>query len=83
MKKLFLSLLCIAMSLACTAQSYQPTKENLEARRQFQDAKFGIFIHWGVYSMLGNGEWVMHNRKINYQEYAKLPASFYPVNFNA
>jgi alpha-L-fucosidase len=31
---------------------YQPTPENLKARREFQDAKFGMFIHWGVYSVL-------------------------------
>lgn len=44
---------------------------------------FGIFIHWGVYSMLGQGEWVMHNQNINYQEYAKLPSAFYPIRFDA
>ena len=37
---------------------YQPTPENLEARKWFQDAKFGLFVHWGVYSVLGDGEWV-------------------------
>jgi hypothetical protein len=31
---------------------YQPSPENLQARREFQDAKFGMFIHWGVYSVL-------------------------------
>ena len=33
--------------------------------------------------MLGDGEWVMHNKKINYKEYEKLAGGFYPVNFNA
>ena len=32
---------------------YTPTQENLEARAWFQDAKFGLFVHWGVYSLLG------------------------------
>ena len=40
-----------------TAQS---SPENLKARKEFQDAKFGMFIHWGIYSLLGNGEWIFH-----------------------
>lgn len=71
------------MTVSCMGQAYKPTQDNLEARREFQNAKFGIFIHWGVYSMLGRGEWVMHNDNINYLEYAKLPAAFYPIHFNA
>src|SRR5260370_9179439 len=39
--------------------SYTPTAENLKARTWVQDAKFGLFIHWGVYSVLGDGEWVI------------------------
>ena len=35
------------------------TPENLRARRQFQDDKFGMFIHWGPYSLLA-GEWKGH-----------------------
>jgi alpha-L-fucosidase len=61
---------------------YQPTPENLEARRWFQDAKFGLFIHWGVYSVLGDGEWVMNNRKMPISEYEKLPAQFNPTEFD-
>lgn len=62
---------------------YQPTKENLEARKEFQDAKFGIFLHWGLYSMLATGEWTMTNKDLNYKEYAKLAGGFYPSKFNA
>jgi alpha-L-fucosidase len=61
---------------------YQPTPENLAARRWFQDARFGLFIHWGVYSVLGDGEWVMNNRKIRVAEYEKLPAFFNPIDFD-
>lgn len=65
------------------AQSqYQPTSENLEARKWFQDAKFGLFVHWGVYSVLGDGEWVMNNRKMPVSEYEKLPAQFNPTEFD-
>jgi alpha-L-fucosidase len=65
------------------AQSVQPTRANLAARRQFQDAKFGMFIHWGVYSVLQDGEWVMQIRKIPILEYEKLPSQFDPEKFNA
>src|ERR671932_1356584 len=61
---------------------YQPSPENLAARRWFQDAKFGMFIHWGVYSVLGDGEWVMNNHKITVAEYEKLPARFNPTEYD-
>jgi alpha-L-fucosidase len=62
---------------------YQPAPENLQARREFQDAKFGLFIHWGVYSVLGDGEWVFHERKLKVDEYNRLPAFFDPEKFDA
>ncbi len=37
---------------------------NAQARRRFEDARFGLFAHWGVYSLLGKGEWVMDKDKI-------------------
>jgi len=61
---------------------YNPTEENLEAREWFQDAKFGMFIHWGVYSVLGDGEWVMNNQQINKATYEKLPAFFNPIQYD-
>lgn len=73
-----------AIVLACTgqAQTYTPAPENLKAREWFQDNKFGLFIHWGVYSVLGKGEWVMNNEKMSITEYEKLPARFNPTEFN-
>ena len=62
---------------------YMPAPENLKAREWFQDAKFGLFVHWGVYSVLGDGEWVMNNQKIAVADYEKLPAFFNPEQFNA
>src|SRR5215475_5453778 len=58
--------------------TYRPPEENLKARREFQDAKFGMFIHWGVYSVLGEGEWVFHNRRLKLDEYNRLPNFFDP-----
>jgi alpha-L-fucosidase len=44
-----LLVLCAFVPSRTRAQAgYQPTAGNLEARRWFQDAKFGLFIHWGV-----------------------------------
>jgi alpha-L-fucosidase len=80
----FPALLFALLACAATAQSsYQPSPENLQARRDFQDMKFGMFIHWGVYSVLGDGEWVFHNRKFTVDEYNRLPMFFDPEKFDA
>ena len=49
----------------------------------FRNAGFGMFVHWGVYSVLGDGEWVMENRGIPVSEYEKLPRDFNPTEFDA
>ena len=63
MKNYFLSILCLFI-LSAQAQTYTPSKENIKARTAFQDNKFGMFIHWGAFSALGDGEWVMNNKEI-------------------
>ena len=74
----------ILVGRPCSAQSTdQPSPENLQARREFQDMKFGMFIHWGVYSVLGNGEWIFHDRKLKVDEYNRLPMFFDPEKFDA
>jgi alpha-L-fucosidase len=78
-----LALTALVAAVPARANDYQPTAENLEARRWFQDAKFGLFVHWGVYSVLGDGEWVMNNRRIPVAAYDKLPALFNPTEFDA
>lgn len=62
---------------------YVPSPENLEARREFADSKFGVFIHWGIYSMFGQGEWYLQNCGMSHEEYAKAARGFYPADFNA
>jgi alpha-L-fucosidase len=54
-----------------------------EDMRWWQDAKFGIFIHWGLYAIPAKGEWHMHNDKVDPQEYARLANQFKPKHFNA
>ncbi|MBD1392669.1 alpha-L-fucosidase [Mucilaginibacter glaciei] len=63
--------------------SYTPTVGNMATRRNFQDMKFGLFIHWGIYGILGDGEWVMHEKKIPYDSYKRLATFFNPQEFNA
>ncbi len=53
------------------------------ARAWFQDARFGMFVHWGVYSLLGQGEWVMQNQRIPVPTYEWLASTFDPVRFDA
>ena len=62
--------------------TYQPSPENLKMREWFQDAKFGLFVHWGIYSILGDGEWVMNNQGIPAKDYEKLASFFYSVYFD-
>ena len=56
---------------------------NQSAIQWFRQAKFGMFIHWGIYSLLESGEWVMYARQIPVKEYEKLAAKFNPIRFNA
>ena len=49
----------------------------------WRNAKFGLFIHFGLYSILGKGEWVMFEDQIDTAEYAKLMDKFDCRNFNA
>ena len=84
MKKLLIALTIILFFQNSYCQEgYKPSDENLKARAWFKDARFGLFIHWGVYSVLGDGEWVMNNQNISIEEYEKLPSFFNPIYFDA
>lgn len=58
---------------------------NLSAEKMqwWEDQKFGMFIHWGLYAIPATGEWTMFNNKIPANEYAKLADQFNPQHFNA
>ncbi len=90
MKRFVLSICSLFMVMLTNAQGYQfplpdytPSAENIASRNDFQDMKFGLFIHWGIYSILGDGEWVMHNENIPYNNYKRLADFFNPQGFNA
>ena len=78
----YILLFFFLFSFSLDAQEYQPSPENIKARNWFQDARFGLFVHWGVYSVLGDGEWVMNNQNISIEEYEKLPQFFNPIDFD-
>jgi len=52
--------------------------EGKQRIRWFEEARFGMFIHWGCYSVLGRGEWVMYQENIPVSEYEKQADMFKP-----
>jgi alpha-L-fucosidase len=91
-------LLAAVLALApATAPAQAPDPESDQAKQArlawFRDAKFGLFIHWGLYAIPagqwkgarvpGIGEWIMFRAKVPVPEYEKLAQSFNPVKFDA
>lgn len=97
MKNIFiLTLAVLAMVLSCkTPKEEEKEPEQLTTGSRMQwwdDAKFGLFIHWGVYAVpagvyqekeiAGIGEWIMNRGKIPVEAYKNYSAQFNPVNYN-
>lgn len=82
-----------APSPAATVKDYDSPAAHEARMKWFRQAKFGLFIHWGLYSIPagywkgkrspGIGEWIMSRMKIPVAEYAKLAGGFDPIYFNA
>jgi alpha-L-fucosidase len=72
------SVILLLVASAASAQDPQS-----ETQTWFREARFGMFIHWGVYSLLGKGEWVMENDGMTVEEYEKLPPRFDPTEYDA
>jgi alpha-L-fucosidase len=73
-------------SLLDLKRNYKPEKCTLlekEKTQWFRDAKFGLFIHWGIYSIPAQGEWELFNHRHNISEYAKYADQFVAEKFNA
>ena len=75
-------------------QSAKKTKDEQDRRMKWwREARFGMFIHWGIYALPagvwkgkdipGIGEWIQHRGKIPLAEYEKLAGQFNPVKFDA
>jgi alpha-L-fucosidase len=56
---------------------------NNERIKWWRESRFGMFIHWGIYSLKGRGEWVMYIDRIPVRDYEKLAEQFNPVKFDA
>lgn len=85
---LAVTLLALATTLAFAQNPAQDAK-----MKWFREAKFGLFIHWGLYAIpagewkgqriAGIGEWIMNRAKIPVKEYEQLAVQFNPVKFKA
>src|SRR5436853_531639 len=86
-----LSTMVFALAGALPLAAQSPTAE--ERLKWWTDARFGMFIHWGIYSVpagqwngapvKGLGEWIMFRAPIPVHDYEKLASQFNPVKFNA
>ena len=54
----------------------------MKSIKWFNEARFGMFVHWGLYSLLGVGEWAMYRDRTPPEEYAKLADRFNPELFD-
>ena len=89
--------LCLALCAGAIAQerpAAPPPDPAREARLSwFREAKYGLFIHWGLYAIPagewkgkavpGIGEWIMNRARIPVREYEALAAQWNPVKFDA
>ncbi len=96
-----LTFLLASCIFACTEKITQQTatkdyttesKEEKDQRMAWwRDARFGMFIHWGLYAVPAGewgdkntyGEWIRHSAKIPIDTYDKFRGQFNPVKFNA
>ena len=85
-QRLKLASLLFALGITSAAFAQQkttiPGPEAAARIAWWRDAKFGLFMHWGVYSIPGRGEWVQWNEQIPVTEYAKLADQFHPDKFD-
>ncbi len=87
------SLLLLACGTRTPPAPQVSAETTAQALRAFDEMKFGMFIHWGLYAIpagewkgkyvRGIGEWIMFREKIPVAEYEQLAKQFNPVNFNA
>jgi alpha-L-fucosidase len=74
-----LFLLFLFVSVESSGQMAIPKADT----KWFEEARFGMFVHFGAYSVLGAGEWVMNNRSISGKNYKYLQDFFNPQEFDA
>ncbi len=57
-------------------------KKREEVKQWFREAKFGLFIHWGIYAVTGRGEWLRQTEQVPEEEYAKQIPQFTAKHFD-
>src|SRR5262245_34197017 len=91
--KFFLPLALAVIVLAARSIAAEETPQQHHDRMEWwREAKFGLFIHWGVYAVpagtyhgqpiKGIGEWIMRNAEIPVAEYREFAARFNPVKYD-
>lgn len=55
---------------------------SLDRTKWFREARFGMFIHWGLYAIPARGEWVRSTEKLSVEDYEPFFKEFNPVNYN-
>ena len=94
MKNLYFTLICLFFTTSIFAQNGEgasASKSDDPKMAWWKEAKFGMFIHWGIYSVPAGkwddkttyGEWIMHTAKIPRATYSALAKKFNPTKFNA
>ena len=69
---------------ALTARKYTPSWDSLDSRplpKWFDEAKIGIFLHWGVFSVPASGEWFWNSWGNNHSAAAQYMKKYYPPDF--
>ena len=97
MKNMLLVVILAFMAISCVpADKQEDTGTQLSEQDQrmawWREARFGLFIHWGLYAqpagewkgeqIPGISEWIMARAEIPVAEYEQLAATFNPVNFD-
>ena len=54
----------------------------MDRMKWFEEARFGMFIHWGVYAEAGRGEWVRNIERISNEDYQQYVDAFHPEHFD-
>jgi len=96
MKKFLIVLFIASLMFSCTGNQEKETQATTSQEDKmdwWREARFGLFIHWGLYAqpagewkgeeIAGISEWIMARAEIPVKEYEKLAASFNPVKYDA
>ena len=72
----------LVVTLLCAPHAQSQASKPEDRLAWWQEARFGMFIHWGVYAIPGRGEWILYQEHIPFDEYKALADQFRPRDFN-